>query len=293
MNGSLPPISRLTRASREAQAAATRLPVATEPVKATQSTSSCSLIAAPTSPAPAIRLTTPGRQVVEERRQLQGRERRHLRRLADDGAPGRQRRRHLPAEQEQRVVPGDDAADHAEGVLDHERQLRRLDRRDHPAGAVAADLGVVVERRRAPLDLVAVLDQRLAALGGHRPRELLAVLAQAAGDLVEHLAALAGRRRRPEGKGLPSGGDRRVDLLRRGAADGGDGLGRERVLDLDRGALSGDELAADQQVVGAHEPARATRSSGRTDASCSARFCCQVTRPIATTVTTNSRVAST
>ena len=40
MNGSLPPISRLTRAIRSAQAAATFLPVATEPVKATQSTSS-------------------------------------------------------------------------------------------------------------------------------------------------------------------------------------------------------------------------------------------------------------
>ena len=40
MNGSLPPISRLTRATRSAQAAAIRLPVSTEPVKATQSTRS-------------------------------------------------------------------------------------------------------------------------------------------------------------------------------------------------------------------------------------------------------------
>ncbi len=38
MNGSLPPISRFTRAIRSAQAAAIFLPVATEPVKATQST---------------------------------------------------------------------------------------------------------------------------------------------------------------------------------------------------------------------------------------------------------------
>ncbi len=59
MNGSLPPISRLMRAIRSAQAAAIRLPVATEPVNATQSTPSSWTIRAPTSPAPASRLTTP------------------------------------------------------------------------------------------------------------------------------------------------------------------------------------------------------------------------------------------
>ena len=199
-----------------------------------QSTRSSAQSAAPTSPAPAIRLTTPAGQVVEAAGELQGRERRHLRGLADHGAAGRQRRRDLPGEQQQRVVPGDDAADDAERVLDHERELRRLDRRDHPAGAVAADLGVVVERGRAPLDLVAVLDQRLAALGGHRPGELLAVLAQPPRDLVEHLAALAGRRRRPAAERLARRGDRGVDLLGRGGGDGRDRLGRVGVLDLDR-----------------------------------------------------------
>ena len=65
MNGSLPPISRLTRATRSAQAAAIRLPVSTEPVKATQSTRSSATIAAPTSPAPATQVDDAGRQVVE------------------------------------------------------------------------------------------------------------------------------------------------------------------------------------------------------------------------------------
>ena len=59
MNGSLPPISRLTRATRSAQAAAIRLPVSTEPVKATHSIRSSPTIEAPTSPAPATTLTTP------------------------------------------------------------------------------------------------------------------------------------------------------------------------------------------------------------------------------------------
>ena len=68
MNGSLPPISRFTRATRSAQAAATRLPVATEPVKAMPSTRGSATIASPTSPAPASTLTTPGGQVLEAAR---------------------------------------------------------------------------------------------------------------------------------------------------------------------------------------------------------------------------------
>ena len=59
MNGSLPPISRFTRATRSAHATATRLPVSTDPVNAMQSTRSSRTIASPTSPAPASRFTTP------------------------------------------------------------------------------------------------------------------------------------------------------------------------------------------------------------------------------------------
>ena len=59
MKGSLPPISRFTRATRSAQTAAIRFPVSTEPVKATHSIRSSATIAAPTAPAPATTLTTP------------------------------------------------------------------------------------------------------------------------------------------------------------------------------------------------------------------------------------------
>jgi hypothetical protein len=59
MNGSLPPISRLTRATRSMHALATFLPVSTDPVKAMPSTLSSDAIAAPTSPAPTSRLTAP------------------------------------------------------------------------------------------------------------------------------------------------------------------------------------------------------------------------------------------
>ena len=80
-----------------------------------------------------------------------------------------------------------------------------------------------------------------------------------------------------------------------------------RVLDLQRVALAGDALAADQEQRVAHaaEPALETGSrpvasalrpassvsSGRTSASFSARRCCQVTKIIARTVTANSNVA--
>ncbi len=60
MKGSLPPISRFTRAIRSMQAAATFLPVSTEPVNATPSMPSWEEIAPPTSPAPTTMFTAPG-----------------------------------------------------------------------------------------------------------------------------------------------------------------------------------------------------------------------------------------
>ncbi len=178
-------------------------------------------------------------QVVKQRSQGQGRERRQLRRLADDRVAGGQRRGELPAEQQQRVVPGDDAADHAERVLDDQRQLARLDRRDHPAGRVTPDLGVVVERGGAPVDLVRVLDQGLATLGGHQRSELVLMLTQPSRNLVQQLAALTRRHRPPGLPGLPGGRDRGRRLLRRRAANGRHRLLGVGVLDRERLAVAG------------------------------------------------------
>ena len=47
-------------------------------------------------------------------------------------------------------------------LLRHESELRRLDRGNDAAREVAPHLGVVVEGRSGPADLVAVFDQRLA-----------------------------------------------------------------------------------------------------------------------------------
>ncbi len=209
-----------------------------------------------------------GGHVPEGLGQHQGRERRQLRGLADDAVAGGQGRCDLPGEEQQRVVPGDDAADDAERVLDDHRQLGRLDRRDHAPGVVAADLRVVVEGGRRPLQLVAVLDQRLAALGGHRPGQLLGAVAQPPRHLVQQLAALPRGRPRPRRPGLAGGRHRRVDLLGRSGRQLRDRLGRVRVLDRDRGPDPGDPLAADQQrrrlvAIGGHRC-----GSGYRQASC-------------------------
>ena len=247
MNGSLPPISRLTRATRSAQTAAIRLPVSTEPVNATQSMRSSATSVAPDVAGAGDEVDDAGRQVVEAVGERQRRERRDLRRLADGGVAGRERGGELPGQQQQRVVPGDDAGDRADRLLDHERELARLDRRDHPAGGVAPDLGVVVEGGGGPADLVGVLEPRLAALERHQLGELVGAVAQPGGDLVQQLAALERGRALPAALGLGRGGDRGVELLGRRRSNRGEDLLAERVLDLDLGAVAGDPLAADQQ----------------------------------------------
>ena len=69
-----------------------------------------------------------GREVLEARRQRQGGQRCQLGRLAHRRIAAGQRRRELPRQEQERIVPGDDAGDHADGLLHHQRHLSRLDR---------------------------------------------------------------------------------------------------------------------------------------------------------------------
>ena len=133
MNGSLPPISRFIRATRSAHLAAIRLPVSTEPVNATQSTRSSDTIRSPTSPAPASSDTVPAGRWLHARGQHQRGDRRELGGLGHHRVARGKRRGQLPRQQQQRVVPGHDRADHAHRLLHHQRELGGLDRRDHPA----------------------------------------------------------------------------------------------------------------------------------------------------------------
>ena len=114
MNGSLPPISRFTRAIRSMQAAATFFPVSTEPVKATPSMPSCEEIAPPTSPAPATMFTVPAGKWSKTpaiARVESG--------VTSDGLhtaefPAARAGASFQVKSKQWVVPRDDAADHAE-----------------------------------------------------------------------------------------------------------------------------------------------------------------------------------
>ena len=255
MNGSFPPISRFTRATRSAQAAATRLPVATEPVKATPSTRGSRTIASPTSPAPATHVERAGREVLEARGQHQRGQRRELGRLRHDRVAGGQRRRHLPRQQQERVVPGHDAAPHAERLLEDERQLGGLDRGDHAPREVAPHLGVVVESRRGPADLVGVLEQRLAALERHHARDLLGLAPQPGGHLVEKLGALDRRHGAPRRRGRGRRGDGRLHLLGSGAPDVHEVSSVAGFSTASEGPAPRGLLAADQQS-GLHRGSR-------------------------------------
>ena len=167
------------------------LPTSVEPVNAILSTSGCLTSSAPARPSPVTMLTTPGRKlglaqdVAEEER----RERRRLGRLEHDRVPGRERRRDLPREHEQREVPRDDLAGDAErarlavreGVLELVRPAR-----------------VVEEVRGGERQVdVARLADRLAAVQRLEHRELARALLEDARDAEEVLGALAPAQLRP------------------------------------------------------------------------------------------------
>ena len=96
---------------------------------------------------------------------------------------------------------------------------------------VARDLAVVVEAGGAPLDLVEVLDARLAALEREELGEAGAVFAHEAGGVVEEPGALDGRMFSPVALSGGGGTAGAAHVLRRGLDDLVDLLERGRVLD--------------------------------------------------------------
>ena len=129
-----------------------------------------------------------------------------------------------------------------------------------PFGA-ARELGVEVERARGPAHLVAVLDERLAALAGHQLGQLVGAGAQPRRDLVQRLGALGRRRGGPLALGAPGRLDRRVELGGVGRPDLGHLLFLERVLHGEGGPVPGHQLAADQQsrLHGGHGGSQAVK----------------------------------
>ena len=116
MAASLPPSSSVMRFSVSAALAITFFPVAVEPVKEILRMSGWAVRASPRSLASAITLSTPGGSIVlDQRGELQRRQRRGRRRFQHHGVAGQQRRRHLERHQDQREVPGDDRPDTPSG----------------------------------------------------------------------------------------------------------------------------------------------------------------------------------
>ena len=196
ISGSMPPSSRFTRFNCSAARTAILVPTAVDPVNAMHATSRVVHQRR-------AGLRSAGDHVDDAVRQVrqrpldqpQRRQRRQLRGLDDDGVAGGQRRRDLPAEEQQRVVERHDGRDDAERLLDGEVDLMFGRRRDRRAVRVARDLRVVLEAGRRPLDLVEVLDARLAAFERQQLRQLRAVLAHQAA----RFRAAACRARAPAG----------------------------------------------------------------------------------------------
>ena len=178
----------------------------------------------------------------ENRGELQRGDRGGLGGLENDGVSGGQRGCDFPREHQQREIPRDDLADHAE----------RLER---AAGGDELEFvrpaGVVEEMRGGHRQVeVARLLDRLAAVEGFRHGELAGAVLEQAGDAEEILASLLARQHRPGGEGLGGGGVGGIDIGGVGEGDlaelgpvaRGDGV--EVFLRLRRG-----ELAVDEQSV--------------------------------------------
>ena len=216
--GALPPSSRCTRLSVSAACAAIHLPVSTEPVSETMSTSGCSTSAAPVSLPPAMTLSTPlGRNSAGELGQLERGHGRRLGGLEHDRVAGRQRRADLPDRHHQRVVPRRDLADHADRLAaDHRRVALEV-----LAGGLAlqaargaGEEAQVVDHRR---DLV-VLErlQRLAGVGRLELGDLVGVLLDRVGEPQERQRALARASCSAQPSNAPARGlDGAVDVGRR------------------------------------------------------------------------------
>ena len=181
----------------------------------------------------------------------EGRQRRELGRLDDDGAAGGERRRDLAGRHREREVPR----------RDEEARTDRMLRHDHAAGALGVRPVAALDARgllaepadelAAVGDLAARLGERLAHLDRHEQREVLLALLQQIERAAEDLRALARRRRRPRGERLDGGIERRLAVGRRGIRDLLDDRAGRRVVDLERlAALGGPPLAADEERVG-------------------------------------------
>ena len=153
MTGALPPSSRCVRLIDFDAASSTFWPVAIEPVSESIATFGWLISALPVVCAAADDDVEHalGKDLGDERRELQRRERRHLRRLQHHRVAGHQRRADLPHRHHQRIVPRRDRADDADRVAAHHRgvarQVFRRRARRHDARGAGEEAQAVDDRR--------------------------------------------------------------------------------------------------------------------------------------------------
>src|SRR3954453_9849494 len=239
MCGDLPPSSRLTRARWSAAPFITSLPVDVAPVNATLSTPGCATSGAPaSSPKPVTTLKTPGGKPasLDQRGELERRGRRLLGRLADEGAPGRQRRRELPAHQQHRRVPRRDRRGDADRFLQRVDEEVRAVRRDRLAVDLVGRAGEPVVVVGEPAELALHLADELAVVGRLDDGDALGVLGDQLGEAPHQPRALGAGHRRPRAavERRARRAHRRVDVFRPRARDVGPRPAGERVDRLER-----------------------------------------------------------
>ena len=209
MLAALPPSSSVSDLRVPATARAIDLPTSVEPVNATLSTSPCSTTARPVSPAPVTMLTTPGGrsacwQISANSSAVSGVVSAGLRTTV---LPVASAGRDLPRQHQQREVPRDDLAGHAE---------RAGARAQAGVVELVGPARVVEEVRRGQGDVdVAGLADRLAVVQRLEDGELAGALLQQPGDAEQVLAAVGRAHRAPHAGVGPAGGARRRGRRRR------------------------------------------------------------------------------
>ena len=190
----------------------------------------------------------------EDARQLLGeherRERRVLRWLEHDRVAGDERRADLHRGEQDRMVEGDDPADHPERLAQCVVEPAVGDR-DRLAAQLQGEPGEVAQLGHADRDVDAHVAHRAAVVGGVEQRELLLAASERSHELQQLGGALGRRRRAPGGEGAAGRRDGRVDLGGSAAREAADQPAGGRVVRVDR--LAGRReppLAADQHGVG-------------------------------------------
>jgi hypothetical protein len=159
---------------------------------------------------------------------MDGRVRRELAGLEDEGVTGSQARCDLPGDLEQRVVPRRDESADADRLVHDAADDAGIAGVDHAAGLGVGDVAEVPHHRDDVGDVVLALDQALAGVKGLGLGDDRGVALEEVGQPQQQVAALARRGARP-GSGvecLAGRGDRGAGVVRAGLVD----LGHERAV---------------------------------------------------------------